>query len=64
MTDPGEAFRGSIHCVAGHLFAIMAAYNAMRAVEDGGRRHVLNAAFYASCAVYEARQTYRHWVYA
>lgn len=62
--DSGEAFRGTVHYVAGSLFAIMAAWNLMVACEDKRGRHIANAIMYGAGACYEARQVFRHWTHA
>jgi hypothetical protein len=57
----GEDFKGATHAFAASLFAIMAAYNALRWVETKQRKNLTNVALYGPMALYEWSQVRHHW---
>ena len=60
MTE--EGFRGGVHATMGALFAVMAAYNAMRLCSPTWtRRNAINVALYLPGAVYEFANAKHHW---
>ena len=59
MTE--EDFKGAVHATAASLFAVMAAYNAMRLVSTRERRNLVNVALYAPLLIWEWRQVRHHW---
>ena len=59
MTE--DTFKGAVHATAASLFAVMAAYNAMRLVSGYERRNLVNVALYAPLVIFEWRQVRHHW---
>lgn len=56
-----EDAKGCFHVAAMMLAATMGSYNLLRYAETRNRRNAFNAMLYLGEAVYEAKQTHRHW---
>ena len=59
MTE--EDFKGAVHATAASLFAVMAAYNAMRLVSTRKTRNAVNVGIYVPLLVWEMTQVHHHW---